>query len=266
MIRKLTGITPPKDTDFLWRYMSFEKFVSILDTKSLFFTSPDKFKFYDPFEGFTPPSVKEHYERTINNIATLEKFQENWHKYTFCSCWHHAEEESMAMWDKYRMHNSGIVIKTTFNDFKNCLIDDYDMFLGKIEYINPYEYPVPQNLNDMSMLYTWYFHKRKPFEYEREFRAIIADYPTFFMSYIDNHGIFINQDTTLENIEFPERSKKSGILFNVDVNKLIREVITSPYIKNEEWITKTVESVVKQYGFDFDVNSSTLLDEPDEIA
>ena len=140
------------------------------------------------------------------------------------------------------------------------------MFLGKIEYINPYEYPVPQNLNDMSMLSTWYFHKRKPFEYEREFRAIIADYPTSFMRYIDNHGIFINQDTTLENIEFPKRSKKPGILFNVDVNKLICEVITSPYIKNEEWITKTVESVVKQYGFDFDVNSSTLLDEPDEIA
>ena len=102
MIRKLTGITPPKDTDFtlLWRYMSFEKFQLIL--------CPDKLK-----------SVKEHYERTINNIATLEKFQENWHKYTFCSAgimqkknpWHHMR---------------GIVIKTTFN-----------MFLGF--------YPVPQN-------------------------------------------------------------------------------------------------------------------------
>ena len=40
MIRKLTGITPPKDTDFLWRYMSFEKFVSILDTKTYSLQAP----------------------------------------------------------------------------------------------------------------------------------------------------------------------------------------------------------------------------------
>lgn len=68
------------------------------------------------------------------------------------------------MWEKYHMHNNGIAIKTTFGDFKNCLVDDYDVFLGKIEYINHYEYPITQKLNEMSMLYTWYFHKRKPFE------------------------------------------------------------------------------------------------------
>ena len=38
MYSVLPGITPPKDTDFLWRYMSFEKFVSLVGTKSLFFT------------------------------------------------------------------------------------------------------------------------------------------------------------------------------------------------------------------------------------
>lgn len=51
----LPGITTPEDTACLWRYMSFEKFVSLLATKTLFFTRADKFD--DPFEGFTPPSV-----------------------------------------------------------------------------------------------------------------------------------------------------------------------------------------------------------------
>lgn len=52
MSLKLTGIELPDDADFLWKYMSFEKFVSLLGTKSLYFTRADKFE--DPLEGFTP--------------------------------------------------------------------------------------------------------------------------------------------------------------------------------------------------------------------
>ena len=76
MLPELPGIELPDDADFLWKYMSFEKFVSLLGTKSLYFTRADKFE--DPLEGFIPPSVKEHYKDTIGDITTLEKFQENW--------------------------------------------------------------------------------------------------------------------------------------------------------------------------------------------
>lgn len=81
MIRNLTGIVQPIDSDFIWKYMNLEKFVSLLDTRSLFFTRADKFE--DPYEGFTPPSVTEYYKHTIDNIVTFEMFQENWHKYTY---------------------------------------------------------------------------------------------------------------------------------------------------------------------------------------
>lgn len=63
MLLKLTGIELPDDADFLWKYMSFEKFVNLLGTKSLYFTRADKFE--DPLEGFTPPPVKEHYKHTM---------------------------------------------------------------------------------------------------------------------------------------------------------------------------------------------------------
>ena len=240
--------------------MSFEKFVSLLNTKSLYFTRSDKFD--DPFEGFTPPSVKLHFERTIDDISTLEKFQENLHKYIFCSCWHHAENESMAMWEKYYMNNSGIVIKTTFGDFKKCLVEEDAVYVGNINYISHYEYQPPNNLNEMNMLYTWFFHKRKPFEYEREFRAIISRIPRPLMKYIGSNGNLITPDTTIKDSEFPDTN--IGTPFSVDLKRLVCEVITSPFNRNEEWITETVESVVKQYGYDFDVHSSTLLDPPTE--
>ncbi len=258
----LAGIHVPDDTDFLWRYMSFEKFVSLLDKESLFFTRADKFD--DPLEGFTPSSVKEHYKLTIGEIATLEKLRERWRKYVFCSCWHHTgdvEEDSMAMWDKYHMHNSGIVIKTTVDDFKYCFRDIYDVFIGKIEYINLYEYPLPQNINEMNILYTWYFHKRKPFEHEREFRAILNTTPLRPDNF-DNYGNLASLETLL-NDEFPDIDDHGpGIYYQIDVNKLIGEVITSPYV--DDWFTETVRSVTRKYGFDFDVNPSTILDKPDE--
>ena len=43
MYKKLTGIGVPRDTDYLWRYMSFEKLANLLYTKALFFTRADKF-------------------------------------------------------------------------------------------------------------------------------------------------------------------------------------------------------------------------------
>ena len=51
-----------------------------------------------------------------------------------------------------------------------------------------------------------------------------------------------------------------GMLFNIDVNMLIDEVVVSPYAKG--WITETLRSVVQKFGFNFDVRPSTLLDNP----
>ena len=198
----LPGITTPEDTACLWRYMSFEKFVSLLATETLFFTRADKFD--DPFEGFTPPLVKEDYQRTVGDINIYEEFQRNFRKYALCSCWHQDDEESIAMWEKYHMHNSGIAVKTTYGDFKACLRKGYRVFLSKIDYINHYEYPVPHNIKDLSMLYTWYFHKRKTFKHEQEFRAIFFDVPRSLTDYIDKDGNLINLEAALKDDKYPD--------------------------------------------------------------
>lgn len=261
MYRLLPGISHPKDADFLWRYMSFEKFVNLLGTESLFFTRADRFE--DPFEGFMPPSVSSIYKNEFNNseINDLRMSIAKWHKYILCSCWHHGNEESVAMWEKYHMHNSGIAIKTTVGDFKNCLGQQYNVFIGKIKYINHYEYKVSQTLPEKS-IYTWYFHKRKPFEYEREFRAIMVHYPSFLRDYIDNDGDLISPESIL-NSDFTDICE-IGISFDIDVNTLIGELIKSPYIDN--WVTETIRTTVRQYGFEFDVTPSRLFEDPSGIV
>lgn len=74
----------------------------------------------------------------------------------------------------------------------------------------------------------------------------------------------IPEDTSLlskyiSEIEFPDICKVCKS-FRVDISRLINKVIISPYC--DEWITETVKSVVNQYGFDFSVNSSILLNDP----
>ena len=273
MYRTIDGIKPPEDKDALWRYMSLEKFVNMLKTKSLFFTRADKFD--DPFEGFIPPEIRTSYEKSARRVTPdedivklLMKVNEDSRKYVMCNCWHQNRVESMAMWDKYHMRNSGIAIKTTMHNLKNSLLDSKDVFIGKVEYFysKNYDFDYKKGLQDSGSLlnqkwtYFPYFHKRKAFEHEHEVRMII-DIDPFVREALDQ---VIPEDLSLlekyiSEIEFPDICKV-GIPLKVNVNELIDKVIISPYC--DDWITETVKSVVHQYGFDFSVNSSTLLNAP----
>ena len=273
MYGTIDGIKPPKDDATLWRYMSLEKFVNILKTKSLFFTRADKFD--DPFEGFVPSEIRDSYEKSAKRVAPNEdivkllmKVNEDSRKYVMCNCWHQNPVESMAMWDKYHMRNSGIVIKTTMRDLKNSLSDSKNVFIGKVEYFysKNYDFDYKNRLGHSGSLlnqkwtYFPYFHKRKAFEHEREVRMII-DIEPFVRRALDQE---IPEDVSLlqkyiSEIEFPDICKV-GKPLKVNVNKVINKIIISPYCDN--WITETVKSVVHQYGFDFSVNSSILLNAP----
>ena len=237
MSKKLKGITHPKDDATLWRYMSFEKFINILATESLFFTRADKYD--DKFEGHIPEAMMRYYGSADIRIDPSLR------QYIMCNCWHQGEEESMGMWDKYHIRNSGIAIKTTMGNLKNCLPDTPNIFIGKVDYDvesseNQNQIEIPEDLSIENSLHYLYFYKRKPFEYEQEVRAII-DITS------------IPRDDTY----------KFGVPLEIDVKMLIgkySEVIVSPHA--EEWITETVASIVKRCGFQCSVNRSKLLDPP----
>lgn len=235
MIVELKGTGQLEDKDTVWRYMSFEKFANILATGSLFFSSADKYD--DKFEGYIPELIMQYYPSAVSRIVRELR------QYIMCTCWHHNNEESMAMWDKYHLRNNGIAIKTTMGNLKNSLPDEPNIFIGKVNY----EVESIENQNQIRMLedtenllYYPYFYKRKPFEYEQEVRAIID---------IE----LIPRDGTYE----------SGKPLKIDVQTLIgkdSEVIVSPHA--DEWIARTLELIVERCGFRFPVNPSKLLDPP----
>ena len=268
MYEELDGINPPNDEDILWRYTNFEVFVNLLDTEALYFTRADKFE--DPYEGFIPQSIMDAYKQSLKRVTPAEfveaimKWHEASRKYVMCSCWHQNVVESMAMWEKYHMRNSGVAIKTTGEKMKNSLTSEYSIYIGKIEYIygNTDDDQYMQNFlqNDIplakKLTYFPYLQKRKEYEHEQEVRLIV-DIDPFIRDALNNQTVE-NVDSFLET-GLPDICD-IGMLFNVDVNRLIDEVIVSPYAK--DWITETLRSVVQKFGFNFEVSPSTLLDDP----
>ena len=277
MYKELPGISRPEPTDTLWRYLSFEKFASLLSTKSLYFARANQFE--DPFEGHVPPVIDELYKRHTQRLGEkggreIIKLWHEWRKWVMCSCWHHGDHESMTMWERerYSRNNSGIAIKTTMQRLDDSFTreEGIDVHIRKIKYIDYEDLDVPPDILNMHTIYSPFFYKRKAFECEKEVRALIDASP-----YIKRKFYRVKEGFSLEPKEFdrrtlqkkmryPKKNENEGQPLGVDLNKLIDEVIVAP--RAHDWVIKAIRSMVHQYGFDFEVNPSTLLDEPAEMA
>jgi hypothetical protein len=116
---------PPKDENVkIWRYLDFTKLVSLIDSRSLFFSRLDTFD--DPFEGsytkinvvarsIVPSGIPDEFkENYLKMNEGRSGFNRNWPKFNFASCWHMNEHESAAMWKLYLKSDEGIAIQSTF--------------------------------------------------------------------------------------------------------------------------------------------------------
>ena len=279
MPKELPGICRPEPTDTLWRYLSFEKFAILLSTKSLYFATANQFKDQDPFEGYVPPLIMKLHEQHIQRLGkagsqTILKLWEAWREWVMCSCWHRGNHESIAMWERerYSRHNSGIAIKTTMQRLDDSFTreEGIDVHIGKIKYIDHEDLDVPPDILNMNTIYTPFFYKRKAFESEKEVRAIIDASP-----YIERRFYRVKEGFSLTPEEFdlrtlkrkmrsPKNNEDKGKNLCVNLKTLIDEVIVAPGAPC--WITKAIKSIVQDYGFDFEVNPSTLLDKPSEMG
>lgn len=198
------------DTQVVWRYMDFTKFLSMLQYKALFFCSCSLMQKMDPFEGEYPKNnlknlrdkkdfVQLSREYTQKPAAYRRKFLEN----VGINCWHANDTENAAMWKVYLSSKDGIAVKSTIKNLKESfnLNEEDVVYIGNIHY-NNYEF------NDIDMNYNEY----SP----------------------------INQKTKTK------RLKNDGKFVNSDLNTLIDEIIISP--SSDKWYVDLVKDVVKSYG------------------
>lgn len=258
---------PPEQQDAkIWRYMDLAKFISVLDTNSLYFSRLDQLSRLDPFEGYytdlnlafenipfsdMPDEWKEssgiNNEEIYASIIEINKHSremvKNHRSVTFVNSWHIKEHESAAMWKVYLSNNEGIAIQSTYNNFTAALerYEDFEVHVGRINYIDYESEAIPMG-NTLSP----FIYKRKSFEYEDELRALI---------WTPQHG--------KNDLVHPENNKFKdimGLVVPVNLDTLIDRIYVSPDAPS--WIGSIVKSITGKYGLKKEVVQSILSARP----
>ncbi|MFP7483368.1 hypothetical protein SFC65_04345 [Priestia filamentosa] len=236
-----------EDSTKLIRYMSFDKFISILENKRLYLTRADKFE--DPLEGIIPNWYREKFnhrftlpegllekvfryygdskqksigQRLIENERVL---REN----AYVSCWNKMTTESYALWKIYASGN-GVAIQTRKTNIDKIL-KGTGAKVFKIRY-NPSDKhtvvpDIEGSFNDFTDLKNFLVCKQEHYTYEQEVRIIL----------IDKGG--------KNEIPIP------------DLAQFIEKIYVSPFA--DSWFMTLVKKVVKEtYNLDIEITNSDI--------
>lgn len=228
------------DDTKIWRYIDFTKFVSLIDSKKLYFSRADRLG--DKFEGsFTKLNVKNRpqlYKDAPLLAQNLGSIHKNLGKLIYLNCWNIRSIESAAMWDIYTKYGYGIAIQSTIGRFKKCFDKaDEQLTISKIKYINYKDFFIPEG-----NVFAPFFHKRKSYSHERELRAA-------FM--LNSHIAGIG-DMSLET--------PLGIYVPVDIQLLIKRIYLAP--GSSSWFSQLINSILDKYEYKFKVRQSDLDSDP----
>jgi hypothetical protein len=244
MIKEHYVFRPPQNEEIkIWRYMDFTKLISLVESESLYFSRSDMFE--DPFEGSytreTLNFVKEafFYNAQQEGNPEVKKAFENYSESNrllaqrvAINCWHMNDHESAAMWSLYLKSSEGIAIQSTYSRLKHSIIDDKEIYLGVVKYID-YE---NEKFNPGNM-FNPFLHKRKSFEHEKELRCLY------------HKPISIKKGTI-------DRPIENGISIKVDLVGLIEKIHVAPYAPY--WFSDLVKKVLKRFNYNFTVVQSEM--------
>ena len=231
----------PNDSLKIWRYMDLSKYLSLLHQRGLWLARADTFE--DPYEGLindptidalrhiTPHSPRS-FEETMNFALRVEEDRLS----TFVNCWHWNKKESAAMWKLYSNNDYCIAVVSDISRLLP-LLPDYVAFTF-VNYID-WDHDCFAASNNSKAPY---FHKRNEFSHENEVRIIYME-------------------PLHQQKGGPETSEKEkGILLQVDLGSLVKEVVLAP--QTPTWVTDTIKETTRMYGHKFSINVSSLLDSP----
>ncbi|WP_348798967.1 hypothetical protein [Flavobacterium adhaerens] len=219
-------ILPQDPNTIVWKYLDLSKFLDLLLSRKLFMSRSDKFE--DQYEGtFSEPTYEEIKKLSIDNPDFLNFYKTHREKVAISS-WHINEYESFAMWQIFTQNSEGLAIQSTIQRLQNALTpeNNYKQYIGEVNYIDYKKEYIPFD----DMFFPFLF-KRKSFQYEREVR-IITD--------VSDNNMKLND----------------GLKISVDINQLIEKIYIHP--KSENWYKNLVIQLVKQLGFNFEIEKSDL--------
>jgi hypothetical protein len=235
--------------------MDFAKFISMLQQGGLYLSRADRF--LDRFEGatglaerqtswdeyyldyfrklvVTPPAgypipeyTAEQMEQEANRLLKSMKCIALEARRLLVSCWHGSETEAEALWRLYcPPGTSGVAIRSTVGKLWDaCLLHD-EAIVGRVHYVD-------FRRRVASIQKERIFQKRQSLSHEQEVRIVLPN---------------------------ERRSPIEGEILACDLQKLISEIVISPFIPS--WFLDVISDVLRRYEYSFDLKQSELLKEP----
>lgn len=261
MYREHPSVIPPDNPDVLiWRYMTFSKFVDMLERRALHFSSLHWLP--DPFEGFPSDSTLQQIRSRDQQVRARAiadglidagtkwpskpgDIYQTFRLITYVNCWNMSDYEFMAMWQLYS--HDGVAIRSTFQHLIESLRDAPEQqSIGKVIYRDrrdPTHAEFPGGALEAA------FRKGMSFAFEHELRAQIL---------FDARPI---GQTAYSYQESQRIQPKGKNVFPVDLEVLIDEVYVAP--GRPLWFKELVERVVRTYRLEKPTVVSSLDERPD---
>jgi len=233
-------LTPQDPATKIWRYMDFTKFVSMLETRALYFSRADLLG--DPFEGSkTDYKVNRLLNSAFEQVSHSSKFNEIQRELVYINCWHMNQVESAAMWQLYARTEEAVAIQSTFSKLEESVGDVSTVCL--VRYIDYERDPIGG-----AHVLPRYIHKRKSFAHEKEVRAIICDQ--------------IDVDRLLDRAADKDvpLNQAPGKQIEIDLNDVLEKIFVAP--DSPPWFFDLVKKIAVKYGIDLELQQSNLDKEP----
>lgn len=235
-IPKLTVDPSLRDGRVLRRYLDMSRYLSFLQSKSLYLSRADRFE--DKFEGSFTPSVRAAIRKAYKDHRidfTYEKFKQELRGCVYVSCWTLGLDDNMALWAMYGKSENTIALTTTVGRMRAALAawsypSATPVSLVKVEYIKPWRDPTV-NIVPYSNIFRY---KVTAYSFEQEVRVML-----------DRHGI-----------NFGANDKDEGVLLPIAPAKFIRSIVVSPLAPRS--FRNLVEEVSRRYGVFAKVRHSKL--------
>lgn len=234
----------------IWRYMSFDKFESILNSSELYFASAEQFNDNDDHEGAITEYEYESRKKFISKTSLNEEEKSNYLKslesafsplreYVKISCWHINEHENVAMWNYYQGKGKGIAIETTLKDLlenigEYRIQDSYGLETINVALIKYIDY-LKDSMDDRFGFLTPFLYKRNSYAYENEVRLIIS---------------------LRQAVEFGVKAPKKGIRVPFDYKNGVKRIILSP--NSDSVYYERVSSILDKYNTKIPISHSEL--------
>ncbi|MCD8451425.1 hypothetical protein LNI90_04940 [Tenacibaculum dicentrarchi] len=272
------NISKTDKDDYLWKFVSIEKFLSIILNTKMYFTRIDCFE--DLQEGISPQLLLLNHQKKslmtmphfaeLNRLHSIDLFPKETdllidqlketQKLNFANCWHTSKEniESVAMWNLYSEPNS-VALNISFEDFylqlqksgveANITIES--LTLGKVKYLN---FQSPKDIDKAKKeIENTSFLKDLSFRHESEFR---------FVAKIKNYDIEpFSPKKGLSKYMQKELYERTSQIYGLNV--LLRdfkeykfEIVFHPKIEN--WVKEDLLKVLRKFDIPFKTRESNL--------